>query len=220
LDDDAVPANKWAEKIVEAFDTVIPQPGVVGGPTLPVWEEEKPAWLIPKFEKAISMVSYGNSKRYLQGREFLVGANMAFIKAALDNTGGFKKGLDRVKNKLLSGGDTAAIENIKKLGYGVYYDPDIAVDHYISPSRLNHNWFIKRYYWGGYSEALMWQMLDKPSFRLWLKKFSYYIYGFLRNPIDIFYLFRTVSQPERFYFKCTVHGRAGYLAGLFHFFNK
>ncbi|QHT69598.1 glycosyltransferase family 2 protein [Rhodocytophaga rosea] len=214
LDDDTVTHKYWAEKIVEAFSNVIPQPGVVGGPVLPVWEGDKPYWLTKRFEGAVSMINYGSQKRFLQGRDFLVGANMAFLKAALVQIGGFLPGLDRKGSKLLSGGDIAAIEKIKKLTYQVYYDPDISVDHYISTERLNHEWFIKRSYWEGYSEALMWRMLDKPSLIAWSKKLIYYIYGFLRNPGHIFYLLRSVKEPELFWFKCMVHARVGYLAGL------
>lgn len=220
IDDDAVPHKQWAKKILEAFTTVNPQPGVVGGPTLPVWEGEKPVWLIPKFERALSMIDYGDEKRFLKGKEFLVGANMIFLKTALEGVGGFMLGLGRIKNKLLSGEDTAAIEKIKRLGYEVYYDPEIAVDHYVASSRLSRHWFIERYYWGGYSEALMWQMLDNPSAKVWLKKFGYHVYGFIRNPGHIFYLIRNPIDPEAFWFKCLVHARVGYLIGLFKNINK
>lgn len=214
LDDDAVPHHNWAESIIEAFSSVNPQPGVVGGPTLPVWEVERPHWLTSKFEKALSMVYYGNEKKFLKGREFLVGANMVFLKTALIQIGGFTSGLDRIQNKLLSGGDTAAIEKIKRLGYTVYYDPDIAVDHYVSQNRLNREWFIQRYYWQGYSEALMWQMLDNPSSNLRIQKFLSILYIFVRNPGYITYLVRNIEQPKKFFSKCIAHARMGYLKGL------
>lgn len=214
LDDDAVPHLQWAKKIVEAFETILPQPGVVGGPTIPIWHGEKPAWLIPKLTGAISMIEYGNTRRFLSGREFLVGANMAFLKNALEQIGGFINGLDRVKNKLISGGDTAAIEKIKKLNYGVFYDFEIAVDHHVQTERLTHKWFIKRYYWAGYSEALMWRILEKPDKRSLVKKMCYYLYGFVRNPSHFIYTLYTPSNPQAFWFKCIVHSRIGYLVGL------
>ncbi|MDO1451024.1 glycosyltransferase [Rhodocytophaga aerolata] len=220
LDDDAVPYEHWAKKIIEVFASVKPQPGVVGGPTVPVWVGEKPTWLIPKFEPAISMINYGGESRFLQGREFLVGANMAFLKTALVSIGGFIDGLDRIGDKLLSGGDTAAIESVKKLNLGVYYHPDIAVDHYVSANRLTHKWFIKRYYWGGYSEALMWYKLSKPNYRLRLKKIGFYLYGFIRNPAHLAYPFYTPANPQKFWFKCIVHARIGYLYSLFNHIAK
>jgi glycosyltransferase involved in cell wall biosynthesis len=220
IDDDAVPHTKWAESIIKSFTEVQPQPGVVGGPTLPVWEGSKPTWLVPQFEPAISMINHGTNSRFLHGREFLVGANMAFLKVLLEKAGKFSPGLDRIKNNLLSGGDTAAIEKVKRLGYGVFYEPQVAVDHYISTTRLTRSWFIKRYYWAGYSQALLWQTLDNPSGMDWFKKFAYTIYGFIRNPSHIFWLIRNTEHVEKFIFKCKVHARIGYLAGLLKIISK
>ena len=44
LDDDAIACPEWLERIVQAFDTVEPRPGSVGGKVIPVWEAERPAW--------------------------------------------------------------------------------------------------------------------------------------------------------------------------------
>jgi glycosyltransferase involved in cell wall biosynthesis len=214
MDDDAIPQYNWLERLVQDFNTIQPKPGIVGGKVVPMWESARPGWLHPKLLGALSLVDYSDKPIFLE-KKYPFSVNMAFQKQLLKEFGGFDLQLGRKGKKLLSGDETAISIRIKKAGYGIFYDPAALVKHFIPSNRLQTQWFKKRYYWGGYSEALMWRILEKPTSMAWLKKIAYYLYGFVRNPHHIFYLFYTPHQPEDFWLKCTVHARIGYIAGLF-----
>jgi hypothetical protein len=153
---------------------------------------------------------------YLIGRKLPFSVNMIFQKDLLKQYGGFDLRLGRKGTKLISGDETAIALRIRKAGHGIFYHPDIIVEHLIPANRITQGWFVKRLYWQGYSDALIWKIIDKPNIFEWLKKVSYYIYGFLRNPSDLLYLNRQFSDAENFWFKCIVHARIGFIRGLFN----
>jgi glycosyltransferase involved in cell wall biosynthesis len=214
MDDDAIPAFEWLENILKVFYKIHPMPGVVGGKVVPLWESERPTWLHDKLFGALSLIDYSKQACILD-KKYPFSVNMAFQKKLLAEFNGFDLQLGRKGNKLLSGDETAIAIRIKKAGYSIYYDPAIMVEHYIPNARLTHKWFMKRYYWGGFSEALMWRILEKPTLFSWIKKLSFTIYAFMRNPQHVKYLFYIPESPDMFWFKCIVHARIGYISGLF-----
>ncbi|MDJ1504457.1 glycosyltransferase [Xanthocytophaga agilis] len=214
MDDDAIAVQEWLERIVSGFQNVSPSPGIIGGKVVPIWEKEPPDWLHPKLYGALSLIDYSPEKTFLD-KKLPFSVNMSFQKTLLAQYGGFDIALGRKGDKLLSGDETAIAIRIRNAGYKVYYDPAIEVGHHIPSGRLNQSWFTKRYYWGGYSDALMWRILEKPTPLQWVKQLGTYIYGFLRNPSHIFYIRKETYNPEVFWFKCIVYARIGYIRGLF-----
>lgn len=215
LDDDAVAHPGWLDAIVHVVTSVVPSPVVMGGKVLPIWESEKPAWLSGKMQKALSTVDYGESPHFLTGTEFLVGANIVFHGKTLKNIGGFHANLDRKGDLLISNGEILAVNQIKRLGHIPYYDPAIAVGHHIPAARLAKSWFIKRYFSQGYSDALMWRIMEKPDFFMRCEKGVFHLYCFLRNPRYILRLFYLPSNHDDLYKKLIAHAWLGYLKGLF-----
>ncbi|MDJ1483152.1 glycosyltransferase [Cytophagaceae bacterium YF14B1] len=216
MDDDAIAVPEWLERIVSGFQTVSPSPGIIGGKVVPIWEKEPPDWLNPKLYGALSLIDYSPEKTFLD-KKLPFSVNMSFQKTLLAQYGGFDIALGRKGDKLLSGDETAIAIRIRNAGYKVYYDPAIEVGHHIPSSRLDQSWFTKRYYWGGYSDALMWRILEKPTPFRWVKQLCTSIYSFLRNPSHIFYIRKETNNPEVFWFKCIVYARIGYIRGLFDF---
>jgi glycosyltransferase involved in cell wall biosynthesis len=214
IDDDAVPGKIWLERIVLAFEKINPKPGIVGGKVIPLWESNKPNWLKGKLLKAISVVDYSLHDRFLDSNEFLYSVNMCFQKNLLQQFGGFDEALGRKGKRLTSNDEILIAIKIRNAGYKTYYDPLIAVEHFISSSRLTHEWFIKRYYQQGYSDALMWMLLEKPGDWTKLKKLVYYCYGFIRNPTHLYHLFSTPNDSEKLFFKLNIHARVGFIKGL------
>lgn len=215
LDDDAIPANTWLENILKCFDKVKPEPAIIGGKVVPIWERERPHWLSDKLLSALSLIDYSNTPIYLTGRKLPFSVNMIFQKDLLEQFGGFDLNLGRKGKKLISGDETAIALKIRNAGYSIFYHPEILVNHIIPANRLTQGWFIKRLYWQGYSDALVWKIVEKPTLQAWIKKLMYYVYGFLRNPVNLLQINKEFSDSEKFWFQCIVHARIGFIRGLF-----
>ncbi|MDJ1469748.1 glycosyltransferase [Cytophagaceae bacterium DM2B3-1] len=214
IDDDAIAHADWLASIYTAC--IDQSKDILGGKVIPIWESPRPSWLHDKLLGALSIVDYSSTPQFLT-KKYPFGVNMGFRKELLERTGGFNSKLGRKGTKLLSGEETALIKQLQKKGCTVYYDPAICVYHHIQEVRLHQSWFTQRYYWGGYSDALMWRILEKPTPFRWVKQLCTSIYSFLRNPSHIFYIRKETNNPEVFWFKCIVYARIGYIRGLFDF---
>jgi hypothetical protein len=82
------------------------------------------------------------------------GANMAFRTDALRGIGGFPEDLGRVGNRLLSGEEVEALDQLRARGLRVFYDGRIAVRHSIQRDRLKPGWLLSRLHWQGATDAL------------------------------------------------------------------
>lgn len=154
LDDDATCPVDWLERMVKAF-AEHPKVGVVGGKVKPKWEIEPPDWLDKEMEKWVSAIDWSEEPLLLNDSQYLVGANIAYRSLFYDRLGGFCLDLGRKGNNLVSSEETDFSDKIKNLGYGIYYDPDIEVEHFIPSQRLTVRYFIRRAYGQGVSDAII-----------------------------------------------------------------
>ena len=160
LDDDAIACPEWLEKIVEAFETVQPKPGSVGGKVVPIWEVERPTWLSKQLERPLSIVNWADRPTSLtEGYQFLAGTNVAYPRHILDEVGGFSTNLGRKASNLLSNEEILLKRQLKRRNLATYYDPDICVYHNIPAERLTKRWFYRRAFWQGMSDVVL-QHLD------------------------------------------------------------
>jgi glycosyltransferase involved in cell wall biosynthesis len=134
LDDDAIAAPPWVERLVHCFTALSPRPVAVGGPIHPIWEAPRPPWLPDSL---------------------LVGANMAFDRQSLVDVGGFSTALGRIGDRLLSGEEMLLLRQLHARGACGYYDEQASVRHHVAAARLTKEWFYRRIYWDGMSTALI-----------------------------------------------------------------
>ena len=165
FDDDAQAQPGWLAAIHDAFARAPQSVGVIGGRVDPIWQAERPDWLGDEIAASLTIVDWGPHEKVIEDirREWLVGANMAAPKALIAAVGGFHPWLDRVGNNLLSSGDVFLQKEIMRRGYQCLYVPAMAIDHLVPPSRLNKRWFMKRFYWQGISDAVMYLLEHAPS---------------------------------------------------------
>jgi glycosyltransferase involved in cell wall biosynthesis len=216
LDDDAVAVPDWLERILEAFTTVTPRPGCVGGRVDPIWEAPRPRWLSDEVAACLTVVDWTATPHPIPdlSQEWLVGANLAVPRDVLERLGGFTNGLDRAGKSLLSSGDVFLQKQIQKLGLTCYYHPAMAVGHHVPAARLHKPWFRKRYYWQGVSDAVM-QLLEErpgPLRRPYLAVRR--LRGLLRHPSWVAALLLPTNQPTRFTDKCWAWIAVGHIFGL------
>jgi glycosyltransferase involved in cell wall biosynthesis len=165
FDDDAIASPEWLAAIRDGFTSALPGVGAIGGPVRAIWEKTRPAWLPDEIVSSLTVIDWGPSDKLINdiSREWLVGANMVVPKALLEEVGGFHPWLDRVGSNLLSNGDIFLQKEIMRRGYRCLYKPAMVIGHLVPASRVNRKWFIRRYYWQGVSDAVMYLIEKNPS---------------------------------------------------------
>lgn len=165
FDDDARAHPGWLSAIARAFAQGPANLGVLGGRVDPVWLAPRPSWLCDNIAGSLTIVDWGPQEKPITdlAREWLVGANMALPRTVLEEVGGFHPWLDRVGTNLLSSGDVFLQKAVMARGYTCLYVPDAAIEHLVPATRLSQDWFIKRFYWQGVSDAVMQLIEQRPS---------------------------------------------------------
>lgn len=142
LDDDVRVDPEWPAGVAAAFadgQLAVMAGRVVGDPELPV-----PKWVHPQKLMYLSVLDLGPTRTAIPGWASPVGANLAMTRAALEDAGGFRPGLDRDGSSLLSGGDTELVQRIVAAGGTVAYWPAATVFHHVAKQRLTKSWFRRR----------------------------------------------------------------------------
>ena len=121
----------------------------------------RPRWLTPRMHIFLSELELGEAPRWLGPDRSPFGANCAVSRAAFDGCGGFRPGLDRVGQSLVSNGDTEFFDRVRAAGGRILYWPSAAVQHRVPATRLTREWFIRRARAQGASDLLV----DRPRAR-------------------------------------------------------
>jgi hypothetical protein len=108
----------------------------------------------------LAIVDYGDEPIAYASRRtdqrLPIGANLALSRRALVTVGGWRTDLGKVNNTLISGEDHEIFLRLRAHGlYAGYYDPQIAVRHYVPAARLTRRYFRQWFYWHGKTQALM-----------------------------------------------------------------
>jgi glycosyltransferase involved in cell wall biosynthesis len=216
FDDDAIARPGWLQEIRDAFVHAPGSIGVVGGRVDPIWKGPRPAWLADEIAGSLTIVDWGPMEKIIQDirREWLVGANMAMPRTLLAEVGGFHPWLDRVGDNLLSSGDVFLQREIMRRGYHCLYVPAIAIEHLVPPSRLTKDWFMKRFYWQGVSDAVMHLIENAPAPAERLRLAFARAMAVMRSPKRLRSLMASGSESESFKAKCLALVDIGFIAGL------
>ena len=215
LDDDAVARPGWMRAIADGFRRS-PEPGVVGGPVRPIWEAARPRWLADELAVGLTIIDWSVVPKLIPDLhlEWLVGANMAVPARVLREIGGFHPSLDRVGRRMLSSGDVFLQQQVLGRGLDCLYHPDMAVDHLVPVSRLCQDWFVKRYYWQGVSDAVMQLLAERPARGRRAVLALRRAVGLLRSPRIQRALCYRGEDPARFTARCFALIELGHVAGL------
>jgi len=162
LDDDAVAAPDWLERLGEAYL----DPGVlgVGGAIHPAWEQGRPSWFPPEFDWVVGCTHSGMPRRPEAVRN-LVGANMSFRRAVLDEVGGFRHELGRIGTIPAGCEETDLCIRIgrQRPDGQILYDPRAAVDHFVPAARGRREYFTARCRGEGGSKAVLAGLVGSES---------------------------------------------------------
>ncbi len=134
LDDDAVPAPDWIERLGAAYAEA--RVLGAGGTVRPDWSAGRPRWFPPEFDWVVGCTHSGMPQETEAVRN-LVGANMSFRREALIEAGGFRHELGRV-GKIPAGCEETDL--CIRIGQRhpeaeILYDPAAVVDHHVPAER-------------------------------------------------------------------------------------
>lgn len=155
IDDDAVPASDWVERIVAATTETDPPPALIGGRILPRWEAPLPTWWPRRLRGVLTIIEHEGQGEYQspalpRGLEPF-GANVVVHVATLRSLGGFERRSGRDGDVLLSDEEVQLAWRLQAAGHSARYDSRIVVEHQIQAERLNPRWLLSRLYWQGVS---------------------------------------------------------------------
>jgi GT2 family glycosyltransferase len=151
VDDDAVPAEDWAERVM---DTYAPDVAGVGGAARPLWSAGRPPWFPREFDWVVGCSWTGLPETRGEVRNF-IGANMSLRRSVIDDVGGFDSGLGRVGRKPVGCEETELCIRVRQAWpeARLVYDPRIVVDHLVPDDRGRIGYFVRRCWSEGTSKA-------------------------------------------------------------------
>ena len=165
VDDDVALFPDWAEEMVKTYrdDSVI---GVTG-PALPLWEDEKLAWLPAEFYWIVSCTAFTGWKDKRVVRSAW-GMNMSFRREAFDyclfsrDFGQTTGGQEAWKAGPVD--DAEFSINLRlKTGKSILYNPQVKVQHRVYKYRLSRKFIRGQCYWQGYTKALLKKMYPEDA---------------------------------------------------------
>jgi glucosyl-dolichyl phosphate glucuronosyltransferase len=171
LDDDVEVDPGWMAGVLDAFHTS-ERVGVVGGPILPRFEAEPPAWLVEYHPNSIWLSLFERGDE-LHETHSVPGPNLAVRKDVLEIVNGFPpdtigveaEGRPGVVEKIYVGpGDYGLCTKVLNAGYTVLYAPGALVHHVIPPIRLTKGWWHSRLSGEGCYETLT-EQYERPRSR-------------------------------------------------------
>lgn len=127
IDDDARASVDWCQNILNAFRNSVPKADAVGGDVYPWHKVEPPKWLPDDFGK----VCLGEAAGVYSGSYGFLGANMAIKRKVLNVVGGFDESLGVFGDVIRWGEDTRMTFRLRELGFTLWYEPGMIVDHYV-----------------------------------------------------------------------------------------
>lgn len=162
LDDDAIAAPNWLERLATAYA----DPNVLGagGSVRPRWVEGKPAWFPPEFDWVVGCTHSGMPQALSSVRN-LVGANMSFRRGPLVEVGGFSHDLGRVGTLPVGCEETDLSIRVHQRWprAQIVYDPAATVDHVVPEARGRLGYFIDRCRAEGRSKAVLTRMVGSED---------------------------------------------------------
>lgn len=152
LDDDAVAAPDWLERLMALYDDV--DVLGVGGRVEPLWERGRPGHFGEELDWIVGCSHRGMPKVASEVRN-VIGANMSFRLEVLQQVGGFNVALGRQGAKPLGCEETEICIRsiIGSPGSRIVYEPAALVRHHVPAHRGSFRYMLSRSWSEGISKA-------------------------------------------------------------------
>jgi len=157
LDDDAEARPGWLASLIEPYHSL--DVVATGGHVEPRWPSLRPRWLPREFDWVVGC-SYRGMPDSAGAVRNPIGANMSVRTQAALEAGGFSAAVGRVGNPPAGCEETELAIRLAagRSGATIFYTPDSAVDHHITPERAKFGYFLRRCWHEGLSKATVVQL--------------------------------------------------------------
>ncbi len=154
LDDDAVAAPDWLERLTAPYDD--PDVVAVGGRALPAWEVGKPHWFPEEFNWVVGCTYTGHRSEPGPVRN-VIGCNMSLRRDVIGAAGGFRSELGRIGTRPVGGEETELSIRVAQTRPGavIWYESTATVSHFVPSGRTSWAYFRRRCVAEGESKALI-----------------------------------------------------------------
>jgi glycosyltransferase involved in cell wall biosynthesis len=163
IDDDEEVDSSWYETIRAVFSEH--DLDFIGGPYVPRFESEIPAWLPSEYNSVIGVVD-GGAKRVAFDRNYpgiLMGGNAVFTRKILEKVGPYSTSLGRSGNRLLSCEDEEMYERLLAAGARGMYVPELIIYHFVPTERLTKRYHRAWCFWQSVSSAVLDRIRPQPT---------------------------------------------------------
>jgi glucosyl-dolichyl phosphate glucuronosyltransferase len=143
IDDDAIAPAHILAMVIEHLEQTEDRM-VVGGPVHGLWSDYPPSWLMARYWRMISLLSYGDTSRPLVYPEIVIGCNMAFRKSVFATGLSFDESLGRNGASLLGGEERLMQKQLMDNGKQVYYVAEMYVFHRVPARRMTLDYILER----------------------------------------------------------------------------
>jgi GT2 family glycosyltransferase len=152
LDDDAVAAPDWLERLVAPYAD--PRVMGVGGAIEPRWDRGRPRGFPAEFQWVVGCTYAGMPERPAPVRN-VIGANMSLRREVFGRVGGFRSGMGRVGRRPMGCEETELCIRARRADpEAVFvYQPDARVAHAVPVARASWSYFRARCFAEGVSKA-------------------------------------------------------------------
>jgi glucosyl-dolichyl phosphate glucuronosyltransferase len=214
IDDDEEVDRGWFRTIAAAFQD--PATDFIGGPYLPRWGAERPAWVGTAYGAAIGWAESGSAiQQYGQPgcNAMVMGGNAVMRRRVLERVGPYAVDLGRTPGgRLLSCEDDDMFARLLSTGARGFYRPDLIIHHYVPPERLTKRYYRRWCFWRGVSLGMLDRKRPAPARHL-LGVPRYMIGDAVRATIDSIRLSGRREPARRFKNELAWWDLAGMLYG-------
>lgn len=164
IDDDEEVDGGWYACVHSAFSRGEPL-DFIGGPYVPRWGAERPAWLPMDYLGVIGWVDSGDEV-LPYGKDFpgiLMGGNAVLTRAILEKVGPYTTAVGPNDKALLRGEDDDMYHRLLAAGARGLYLPDLIIYHYVPPERLTKKYFRRWCWWRGVGMGILDREHPQPA---------------------------------------------------------
>jgi glycosyltransferase involved in cell wall biosynthesis len=143
MDDDAIAAPDYLERIVAFFDQHA-DAGGLGGRIIPRYIPSEPKWMSYYVSSLIGNFDYAKETVPFKPGKYPLESNMIVRKADFVKVSGFNTALPGVAGTLRIGGEGKEFFfKLQALGNRIYYDPAICVEHVVEVKKLTPEYMYR-----------------------------------------------------------------------------
>ncbi|SDW08952.1 Glycosyltransferase involved in cell wall bisynthesis [Hydrobacter penzbergensis] len=143
MDDDAIAAPDYLERIVSFFDQHADAIGL-GGRIIPRYIPSEPAWMSYYVSSLVGNFDYAQEVTLFKPGKYPLESNMIVRKAYFIRVNGFNTALPGVAGTLRIGGEGKEFFfKLQALGGNIYYNPSICVEHVVEVKKLTPEYMYR-----------------------------------------------------------------------------